>query len=74
MAPIYDIVVIGDFDYNKKFKKNNVKMLMYDSRSTARICEIEGAFGAYGAYGAYGAFEENLIPDYLDYDFVSDLL
>ena len=68
MAPIYDIVVIGDFDYNKKFKKNNVKMLMYDSRSTARICEIEGAFGS------YGAFEENLIPDYLDYDFVSDLL
>jgi ribosomal protein L2 len=65
MAPVYDIVVIGDFDYNKKFKKNNVKMLMYDSRSTARICEIEGA---------YGAFEENLIPDYLDYDFVSDLL
>jgi hypothetical protein len=68
MAPIYDIVVIGDFDYNKKFKKNNVKMLMYDSRSTVRICEIEGA------YGAFGAHEENLIPDYLDYDFVSDLL
>ena len=71
MAPVYDIVVIGDFDYNKKFKKNNVKMLMYDSRSTARICEIGGA---YGAYGAFGAREENLIPDYLDYDFVSDLL
>lgn len=68
MAPVYDIVVIGDFDYNKKFKKNNVKMLMYDSRSTSRICEIEGAFGSYGAH------EENLIPDYLDYDFVSDLL
>ena len=65
MAPIYDIVVIGDFDYNKKFKKNNVKMLMYDSRSTSRICEIEGAFGAH---------EDNLIPDYLDYAFVSDLL
>ena len=62
MAPVYDIVVIGDFDYNKKFKKNNVKMLMYDSRSTARICEIGGAY------------EENLIPDYLDYDFVRDLL
>jgi len=68
MAPVYDIVVIGDFDYNKKFKKNNVKMLMYDSRSTARICEIGGS------YGSYGALEENLIPDYLDYDFVSDLL
>ena len=65
MAPIYDIVVIGDFDYNKKFKKNNVKMLMYDSRSSARICEV---------HEVHEVREENLNPDYLDYDFVSDLL
>jgi hypothetical protein len=62
MAPIYDIIVIGDFDYSKKFKKNNVKMLMFDSRSSARICEF------------HEVSEDNLNPDYLDYDFVSDLL
>ena len=65
MAPIYDIVVIGDFDYNKKFKKNNVKMLMQDSRSSSRTTRIDEV---------YEVCEENLIPDYLDYDFVSDLL
>ena len=65
MAPIYDIVVIGDFDYNKKFKKNNVKMLMQDSRSSSRTTRIDEVCEV---------CEENLIPDYLDYDFVSDLL
>lgn len=68
MAPIYDIVVIGDFDYNKKFKKNNVKMLMQDSRSSSRTTRIDEV------YEVCEVCEENLIPDYLDYDFVSDLL
>lgn len=68
MAPIYDIVVIGNFDYNKKFKKNNVKMLMQDSRSSSRTTRIDEVCEV------YEVCEENLIPDYLDYDFVSDLL
>jgi hypothetical protein len=68
MAPIYDIIVIGDFDYSKKFKKNNVKMLMFDSRSSARICEV------HEVHEVHEVCEDNLNPDYLDYDFVSDLL
>lgn len=62
MDPIYDIVVIGNIDYNKKFKKNNVKMLMYDSQHATII------------RGINRLNEETLVPDYFDYDFISDLL
>lgn len=65
MAPIYDIIVIGDFDCNKKFKKNNVKMLIYNLHYIQKIFQID-------EIDEVG--KENLIPDYHDYDYLSDLL
>lgn len=65
MAPIYDIIVIGDFDCNKKFKKNNVKMLIYNLHYIQKIFQIN-------EIDEVG--KENLIPDYHDYDYLSDLL
>lgn len=65
MAPIYDIIVIGDFDCNKKFKKNNVKMLIYNLHYIQKIFQIN-------EIDKVG--KENLIPDYHDYDYLSDLL
>lgn len=65
MAPIYDIIVIGDFDCNKKFKKNNVKMLIYNLHYIHKIFQID-------EIDEVG--KENLIPDYHDYDYLSDLL
>ena len=65
MAHIYDIIVIGDFDFNKKIKKNNVKMLIYNLHYIQKIFQIN-------EIDEVG--KENLIPDYHDYDYLSDLL
>jgi hypothetical protein len=60
----YNIVVIGDFNCTKKIKKNNVKMLINDSRVEYRSSEIFYV-------DAIGAIDD---VDHLDYDFICDLL
>ena len=63
----YNIVVIGDFNCTKKIKKNNVKMLINDSRVEYRSSEIFYV----DAIGAIGDVDH---LDHLDYDFICDLL
>ena len=60
----YNIVVIGDFNCTKKIKKNNVKMLINDSRVEYRSSEIFYV----------DAIDDVDDVDHLDYDFICDLL
>lgn len=59
----YDIIVNGNFNFNKKYKKINVKIIMRDSdsESDSSTWIVEDN-------------KKDIIDDYYDYDYLSDLL